>query len=152
MSLQQARFGLRSFRKANPLSFSKWLIYTFRRLVKVIVTFPFSLAISLHPLKDHKNIVTTLACKHVHFSAQKQKFTSSKALNSLSLTLIHSPTLPIPFINSICTSFTFNSGSARTMIAWAEREYENGHMFVSRTTWRLSFRVALLTSMSWSDW
>ena len=78
----------------------------------------------------------TLARKHINFSAQKRKFTSSKALNSLSLTLIHSPTLPIPFISSICTSFTFSSGSARTMIAWAEKEHENGHTFVSRSTER----------------
>ena len=78
----------------------------------------------------------TLARKHINFSAQKRKFTSSKALNSLSLTLIHSPTLPIPFISSICTSFTFSSGSARTMIAWAEKEHENGYTFVSRSTER----------------
>ena len=93
-----------------------------------------------------------LACKHIHFPAQKQKFTSSKALNSLSLTLIHSPTLPIPFINSTCTSLTFSSGSARTMIAWAEREHENGHIFVSRTTGRYSLRVAPPRSMSCSEW
>ena len=79
----------------------------------------------------------TLVCEQIRFSAQKQTFTSSKALNSLSLTLIHSPTLPIPFINSICTSFTFNSGSARTIIAWAEREHENGHIFISCSTGRI---------------
>ena len=46
-----------------------------------------------------------------------RKLTSSKALNNLSLTLMHSPTLPIPFIRSIFTSSTRSSGSARTMIA-----------------------------------
>ena len=132
MSLWQARSDWDVSVK-TPLLVSKWLIYKFRRPVTYRY-FSLSPTVNLQPLKEHKNIMITLVCEQICFSAQKQTFTSSKALNSLSLTLIHSPTLPIPFINSICTSFTFNSGSARTMIAWAEREHENGHIFISCST------------------
>ena len=66
-----------------------------------------------------------------------RKPTSSKALNNLSLTLMHSPTLPIPFIRSIFTSSTRSSGSARTMIAWAEKWFKPSHQYL--LTLRLGF-------------
>ena len=66
-----------------------------------------------------------------------RKLTSSKALNNLSLTLMHSPTLPIPFIRSIFTSSTRSSGSARTMMAWAGKWFKPSHQYL--LTLRLGF-------------
>ena len=75
--------------------------------------------------KENKNKQNTSEVEHrsmelIPVSRHHQSYctlTSSKALTSLSLTLMHSPTLPIPFIRSMCTSSTLSSGSARTMMA-----------------------------------